>query len=332
MKRIIVVAVMMLAHVASAGPRSVLVLRSEGTADATSRTAIDAQVVRLAKNIEAKVDAGDITLTEAAALVGCNPSDLACKDEVLGTLGVDEMIATTVTATPTGLNVTVRRIAKGVPPKAAQTAIPTGKPADVKMDLDIGPLFGIGLSTSPLAGATPATTTPPPPPIEPTTTTTTTAPTETTTTETPPAPPVAPTTTAPKAPTVTAAPMGSVTRTHADTAPRRTWQKIGMGVGGGLVVLGIVMWAQASGVQGDIDDRPDPLTAGDFQALKDLEKKGDDLAGGGNLMFLVGAAVTGVSAYYYVKAGKRARTQSARVTPTVFPHGAGVALTFGGAP
>ena len=113
MKRAFIVALLCVTQVAYAGPHAVLVLRSEGTADTASRTSVDTHVLRLAKNIEGKVDAGYITLTEAAAAVGCNPSDAACKDDVLTTFGVDELVATTVTATPTGLNITVRRIARG---------------------------------------------------------------------------------------------------------------------------------------------------------------------------------------------------------------------------
>ena len=98
--RALVIAILCFAQVALAGPHQVLVLRSEGTADTSSRTSIDSHVLRLAKNLDGKVEAGDITFTEAAAVVGCNPSDAGCKDEVLSTLGVDEIVATTVTATP----------------------------------------------------------------------------------------------------------------------------------------------------------------------------------------------------------------------------------------
>jgi len=331
MKRVLVMALMFLAHVASAAPRQVLVLRGEGTADASSRTTIDTHVLRLAKNIDGNVVAGDITLTEAAALVGCNPSDAACKDEVLSTLGVDEVVATTVTATPTGLNVTVRRIAKGSAPKAAQTTIPSGKSPDAKLDADIGPMFGL---TAPAVVEPPVTappTTTVPPTTAPPTTTTTTTPPATTATTTPPPRPVAAVdnSTAPMN-DVTAAPNGAVTQ-QPEGKPRRRWQKIGMGVGGGLVVLGVVMWAQAASVQADIDDRPEPVSPRDFKELQDLEKRGDDLAGGGNFFFLVGALVGGVSTYYYVKAGRRS-TQTARITPMAVPGGAGVTLTLGGAP
>lgn len=315
MKRALVVALLVLAQVATAAPYQVLVLRSEGTADSASRATVDTHVLRLAKNVAGKVDAGDITLTEAAAAVGCNPSESACKDDVLATLGVDEVVATTVTATPTGFNVTVRRISKGTVPKAAQTTIPAGKSPGGKLDADIGPIFGLGLAITPLSDATPAVQAQPAP-VEPSTA---------------PVPPTAPadTSTAPISNDVTAAPGGAVTRAYAP--PSRRWQKIGMGVGGGMVLLGILMWAQASGVQSDID-AAEPTSHAEYEELLALERRGDELAGGGNFFFLLGAALGGVSAYYYVKAGKQAQAQSARVAPTAFPGGAGVTLTFGGVP
>lgn len=322
MKRALVLALLCLAHVAGAAPATVLVLRAEGSADTASRTSIDTHVLRLAKNIEGKVDAGDITLTEAAAAVGCSPSETACKDEVLTTFGVDEMVATTVTATPSGLNVTVRRIARSGT-RAAQSTIPTGKAPDAKLDTDIGPLFGVVAAAPPPVAAVedkPAPVEPAPPPAPP-----------------PPAPP-APVNaaedrgTAPVDPGVTAAPAGAVTPMPAEGGKSRRKQKIGMGVGAGFVVLGFLMWSQANDVQSQIDDKPEPRTPADFAALEDLEQKGDDLAGAGNLFFLTGVAVGGVSAYFYWRAGRSTSTQTARVAPAVFPGGGGVTLTIGGTP
>ncbi|HEY5952298.1 MAG TPA: hypothetical protein VIV40_42665, partial [Kofleriaceae bacterium] len=250
MMRALVIAILCFAQVAIAGPHQVLVLHSEGTADASSRTSIDTHVLRLAKNIEGNVVAGDITLTEAAAAVGCNPSDNACKDEVLSTFGVDEIVATTVTATPTGLNVTVRRIAKTGSPKAAQTTIPTGRSPDAKLNADIGPMFGLTAAPAPVEDKPVAPPTQTPPPV-------TTAPTA----EPSPPPPRVATEDHSAAPIndVTAAPNGAIAAPPPEGQPKsRRLQKIGMGVGGGFVLLGILMWTQAADVQGQIDDLPEP--------------------------------------------------------------------------
>ena len=73
-------------------------------------------------------------------------------------------------------------------------------------------------------------------------------------------------------------------------------------------------------------------TPADFAHLQQLEKDGDGYAGGGNLFFLTGMVVGGYSAYSYWK-GHRQQRQAAQavITPTVYPQGAGVTLTFGGA-
>ncbi len=322
--RAIIVAILCFAQVALAAPHSVLVLRSEGTADTASRTNVDTHVLRLAKNLEGKVDAGDITFTEAAAVVGCNPSDAACKDQVLDTLGVDEIVATTVTATPTGLNVTVRRIGKNGPPKAAQTTIASGKSPDAKINADIGPMFGVA---APPVAAEPAPVDPQPvAPTPPPPATTETQPT------TPPPPRVAAEdhSTEPMN-QVTAAPTG-VVAPPPEGKPRRRWQKICMGAGGVAVLLGVLMWMGAADIEDEIDNKPEPRTPQDFQDLRALEKHGDDVAGAGNFFFLVGAGVAGVGAYYYWKAGKASNATTARIAPTAFPNGAGVTLTLGGAP
>lgn len=321
------------AGAASAGPRSILVMRAEGTADASTRTSIDTHVLRLAKNLDGKVEGGDITFTDAAAVVGCNLSEAACKDEVLATLGVDEIVATTATATANGTNVIVRRIAKGATPKTAQTTLVAGRAPDAKIDADLGPMFGLKASaaaTGAALGSTfstepPLETTLEPPVTEP-------APPETTTTATTTTAPDTSTAPIDTTPAVTAAPTNQVAPLpHDDGNPRnRRLQKIGMAAGGAFVVLSFIMWSQASGVQDDIDNAP-ANTAADFRHLQELEGDADALAGAGNLFFLTGLVVGGVSGYYYWRGHRSASTQQAVVAPAVFPHGAGVVLTFGGA-
>lgn len=339
MKRAIVIALLCLANLASAGPSAVLVLRSEGTADAASRTSIDTHVLRLARHLDGKVDAGDITLTEAAAAVGCSASEPTCKDEVLTTLGVDEVIATTVTATPTGFNITVRRVARSGT-RAAQTTIASVTTPDAKLDTDIGPLFGYAPAPPAPAPTIAAASVEQAPSTEPTPTTPTTPASSAT------AAPAGATTAAPgplddpghgAAPidtNVTAAPTGAVVPLPAEGGKSRRLPKIGMGVGAGFVLLSFLMWSQANDVQGQIDDAPEPRTPADFAELADLEKRGDNLAGAGNLFFFTGAIVGGVSAYLYWRAGSSSSSSmhTARIAPAALPHGAGVTLTIGGAP
>lgn len=314
MKRAIATVLMLSATLAHAGPRNVLVLRAEGNADTASRTSVDSHVLRIARHLDGKIDAGDITLTDAAAAAGCNAADAACKDEILMTFGVDEIVTTTVTSAGHGqLNITVRRLTKGAPPRAAQATIPTGKAPEARLDSDIGPLFGMA-STAPPADK-PADKTPKQPeqPLFPRVDT---------------APPVE--TAPPVATTEPVAMQPSPPMTPEGRAPDRRLHKVGMGVGGGLALLGILMWSAASGKQREIDDAP-TNTAEDFVRLQQLEKDADGLAGGGNLFFIGGALLAGVSGYLYWRKGYQARTaQTAVLTPTVFPNGAGLVLTFGG--
>ena len=127
MKRALVSCLLAVSTVATAGPHSVLVLKAEGTADQASRTAVEAEVLRLAKRLDGKVDAGDITLSDAAAAAGCTVAESTCKDEILATFAVDEIVATTVTTSGSNLNVTVRRMSKGAAPSAAQAQLVYGK-------------------------------------------------------------------------------------------------------------------------------------------------------------------------------------------------------------
>ena len=103
-------------------------------------------------------------------------------------------------------------------------------------------------------------------------------------------------------------------------------------MGAGFVVLGFVVWSRAADVQDQIDNAPEPRTPADFQALEDLESKGDGYATAGNVLFLTGAVIGGVSAYFFWKAGKRSSPQAARLAPAAFPGGGGITLTLGGMP
>ncbi|HTL33823.1 MAG TPA: hypothetical protein VL326_11895 [Kofleriaceae bacterium] len=341
MKRVISIVVLLaFVSTATAGPKAILVLKAEGTADATTRTNLDASVLKLAKNLDGKVEMGDITLTDAAAIVGCNPSDASCKDDVLATLGVDEIVATTATSVPTGTNVTVRRLAKGSSPRAAQSVQPAGKPSDTKLTQDIGALFGVSITTAP------ANATPTPPPTPPTTTATkvSTPPTNASPPASNPAydtpylpgqnpehPQTAQVDQRPIDNSVSGAPNGQVAPVQQDTPRSYRWQKVGMIAGGTMVVVGFLLWSKASDVQGEIDAQP-ANTPADFKTLQQLESDADGYAGGGNLFFLTGLVVGGISAYSYWHGHRQASTHTARITPVLTPTSAGIALTFGAVP
>jgi hypothetical protein len=323
MKRIVLASIFIPA-IAFADPRHVLVLKSEG-GDAAYRSRIDAQVLKLAKNIDGNVESGEITLTDAAAATGCAITEASCRDEVLATLGVDEIVATTITPGPVETKITVRRIAKATREQNAQSTIASNQPIDAKLAADVGPIFGVR------APATAPPVTPPPP--RPPTPTQPPAPLPTSTgAQVPPPHEAVPPRTA-QATTVTGAPDNTIPPAQPTERDGRGNQKLAFAgiVGGGvLVVLGIVMWAEASGVQGDINNAR-TVNVVDFRHLQDLESSADGYALAGNLMFFGGAALGAVSGYFYWRDHRRAERRTARVAPAVFRHGAGLTLTFGGA-
>jgi hypothetical protein len=313
--------------VAYAGPHQVLVLKAEGTADAATRGKVEAQIVGLARQLDAQVEAGEITLAEAAAAVGCNPGEPACKDDVLLTFGVDEVVAIHVTSRGAGhYTVTVRRMGKQGPPRAAAASLAPGQPIDVRIRSELGPLFGVGYSTGPLGGAG-ASSPPPPATPQPPSTAVTARPRPP---DAAPPPPVATPAPASTPPAAMPPPYTYLPET-ADPPRHSKLPAIGMATGGGLVVLSFLMWGQAQNLQGQIDSAP-IATPADFRNLQDLERRADGAAGVGNLFFVAGAVLGGVSAYLYVRDRRRARTRQAQLAPAVFPNGGGITLLIGGAP
>ena len=297
----------LLAPPAFADGKHTLVLKSDGNADGKVRAQIDAAVLKLARGSVEGVAPGDISFADAAAAVGCKPDAPTCKDDVLGMLAVDEVIATTVTRKPGGLEVLVRRAPKSGAPREATAKISDA--SDATFDTQLGPLFGAA------APATTVTVIEPPRPDEPT----------------PPVahptPPDAPPQPEPARPNLAepGQPLAPMPQPAEDQQHTRL-QLAGMIGGGGLVLLGFVLWGQASGTQNDIDNAPN-RTHADLVHLQDLEKQGDGQASLGNLMFFGGLILGGISTYLFVRDRGRRHDPVARITPTLLDHGAGFALT-----
>jgi cell division septation protein DedD len=300
---------------AMADPHKVLVLQSEGRADGAVRARVDASIMKLAKSIpSADVSPGDTSLGDAAAAVGCRPETPACRDEILSMLGVDELIYANLTTKPGGTEIEVHRASKGSTVDGKMT-LATGQDPD-KLD-KLAPLFG-----AEAVAVTTTTTTP----TEPVTTTPTTTPTEPATKPTEPL-------TTPQPPLVTTQP-GQPTQTPAQPSdtPSRSRQHLelaGMIGGGALVLIGFMCWGSANDIQSQINEAP-TQTKPQLDALADLESRGDSYASWGNALFLGGAVLGGISTYFFIR-DRRARghATSARITPTVIDHGAGLALTLG---
>ena len=309
-------------RLATAEPHKVLVLQSEGRAAAGLRAKIDAAVTRLAAAAQLQASAGELTFTDAATAVGCRPDAPSCKEEVIGMLSVDEIVITTVTPKPGGVEIAVQRIARGGAAREATMRLANGAPPD-KLEA-IAALFGEprGAKTAPPSSDRPAAaaTPPPAPAIAPA------APAE-------PAPGVpAPTAVAPAPPAVPETmPAGSAPLADQPALRDRRLELAGMIGGGSMVALGVILWGAASSTQDDINQAP-TRTRQDLANLRDLESRGDVYAAVGNVLVATGTVLGGIATYLYIRDRRAAGAQTARLVPTVIDHGAGLVLTLGGMP
>jgi len=292
-------------RLAAAESHKLLVMQSEGRADATTRAKVDVAILKLARAAEPRAAAGVLSFTDAATAVGCRPDAASCKDKVLGMLGVDEIVTASVMPKPGGLEIEVHRFARGGAKRDARMVVAAGAPPD-KLD-GIAPLFGE--PPAPSAGSSEPTIVEPPGS---------------------PAPLITEQQLASEG--ITVLPVEQPKPQPMDPATRRHLELAGMAGGGGLVVVGLVLWSAASGVQGDINKAPS-VTRQDLINLRHLESKGDTYATLGNVFTVTGLVAGGVATYFYLR-DRRAGTASpvARVTPAVLDHGAGLVLTFGAIP
>jgi len=143
---------------AAAATPKILVLPVDGSADAAIRSKLTLQIARLAHALDGQVSTGDQTFADTAAAVGCDPQATSCRDEVLGTLAVDELVWGTATKDGAQTRLVVRRASKGASARELATTITTSDPPD-RVAAEVAPLFAP--PPAPVAAPPPA----PPPPI-----------------------------------------------------------------------------------------------------------------------------------------------------------------------
>ncbi|HEX7838549.1 MAG TPA: hypothetical protein VF469_13835 [Kofleriaceae bacterium] len=295
MRWLALVIVFALAAPAAAASHKILVLPVDGTADAATRAKLTAEVARLARTLDGQVATGNATFADTALAVGCDPQAARCRDEVIATLGVDELIWGTASRDGAQTRLVVRRAAKGVPAREVSTMVASGDPGD-RIAAGIAPLF------APPA-ATPDATAPRP----------TGAPPE-------PAPAVATDLAAPASDPTQPVPAPGPTDDRRD----RTVGIVVASCGGLGLVFGLSLWASYSSLQSSIDAHP-VRTYADIQDLKALEDKASTRAIAGDVFVLAGLVAAGVGGYYLYRDHTR---HAVAIAPLPIAHGGGLAITL----
>jgi hypothetical protein len=275
--------------IAAPPSRKVLVLPLDGNVDPATRAKLTASVQKLARVIDGQVKQGDTNFADAAAAVGCDPKAPSCADTVRTTLNVDEVVYGTATQTAGTITVVVRRKSKDAPPREITATLADKDPPD-RIETAVLPLF---------TGSTP-----PPPVVEPPAV------------EPQPEP-------APIAPPPIAAPIAE---TPHPVSRERALAIAATAGGGAMVLVGLILWRGAGGLQQEIDDHP-ANTAEDFEELQRLEDKAGSRATFGNVMVFGGIALAGVGVWMLWREHRRASTSAVLITPAPVAGGATLTLT-----
>jgi hypothetical protein len=288
---------------AAAASRKVLVLPVDGALDAATRSKLTADVARLARALDGQVATGSATFTDTALAVGCDPRAPSCADEVMATLGVDELVWSTATREGGQTRLVVRRAARGAARREASTTFPAGEAGD-RIASGIAPLFAPpeARPAGPRAGAPADGHGAGAPDLA---------------TEAEPGSPAS-------APIEPAAPPPALP--PPDDHGGRT-AGIALAAGGATsVVLGIALWASYASLQGQIDAHP-VRTRADFDDLLALEDRANSRAIAGDAFVIAGVVAGGIGAYLWYRGHRRLA-----IAPAPIAHGGGVTITLIGAP
>jgi len=137
----IVLAIVGAASSARADAHKVFVLPLDGNAEPALRSKLASDVRDLATSEGNAVSAGDATLDETAAAVGCQPDKQACVDQVIATLGVDEVVWGSATTTNGTTQVVIHREMKGAPARTVSAVIQPNETTDAVKPV-VAPMFG----------------------------------------------------------------------------------------------------------------------------------------------------------------------------------------------
>jgi hypothetical protein len=296
-----IVAVVVALTAPAAASHKILVLPVEGAIDAGTRNRLTADIARLARSLDGQVASGSATFADTALAVGCDPRTAGCSDEVMATLGVDELVWGAASRDRGQIRLVVRRAARGAAVREVSTTFASGDAGD-RIAAGIAPLFAPPAVT-PEPAPTPRPSAPP---------------------SAPPPPAVAaaqarPGPAAEPGPPLTAAPGPG--DDHRD-------RKLGIALaaaGGGSLVLGLTLWVSYASVQDSIDHHA-TRTVGDFRDLTSLEDRAGTYAIAGDLFVIAGLVAGGLGGYLLYRDHRR---HAVTVAPAPVPGGAILVVTGG---
>ncbi|HEX3475469.1 MAG TPA: hypothetical protein VHT91_10635 [Kofleriaceae bacterium] len=279
----------------AAASHKILVLPVEGAIDAALRNRLTAAIARLARSLDGQVASGSATFADTALAVGCDPRAAGCSDEVMATLGVDELVWGAASRDRGPIRLVVRRVARGAAVREVAMTLASGD-ADDRLTAEIAPLFAPpGAAPEPAPAS--QSSAPPPPAIA--------------AAQAPPGPLAEP------GPPLAAAGPGD------DRRDRKLGIALAAG-GGGSLVLGLALWAHFSGMQDSIDHHA-TRTPDDFRDLTALEDRASSYAIAGDVFVLAGLVAGGLGGYLLYRDHRRHLT----IAPAPIAGGAMLAVMGG---
>jgi hypothetical protein len=323
-------AVMVAAMVAApveAAPHKVLVLPLDGNADSATRTRLTAHVVRLAKGLDGQVGTAEATFADTALAVGCDPRAPRCSDDVMATLGVDELVWGTATRDGGQTRLVVRRAVRGTAAREVSTTIAPGESTD-RIDARLAPVFsavapppaastGAGSSAAgaSVAGSAVAASSGAALPGAESRGATPSA--------------VAPGTSASRGPVAVGGSGEGPVPFLPPPAENHRDRNVGIALAAGGAVsfaLGLALLASYASLQDQIDNHV-TRNRSDFDDLTALEDRAQTYAIAGDIAVVVGLAAGGFGAYYLLRSSRRHRVA---VVPMALAGGGGLVLALPG--
>jgi hypothetical protein len=288
-------------RLAGASP-SVVVAPLDGNANARTKQAIASAIIDFGNRNGFSATAGEVSMSDATAAVGCNASDSECSQSVRTTLGAEQLVFGQASGSnPLTVKLTI------VDDQGARTAN-ASIVSNTTIESDLAPALTSLFAIKKSSDVSPTSPTIEPAKTEPAINKIATQSIDTPTTF-------------------------SNTQVEPPTRqPRLKLAGAGLAIGAVTTVGGLLLWSKASGIQDDIDSAP-VRNINDIRNLQALEERGDTASLWGNVLVFTGATVAGISGYILYKDWKSKKNSPAvSVYPGLIQHGFTVVVRVGGNP